>query len=287
MKMSNEHMMGIKGQYLAGKLSAVFFSLLLIALSASAQMNQMPSELEGVGLTEKLGDTISGDILLINEQGEEVPVSDYLNKGRPLILSLVYYECPMLCNLILNGLKQGVGELSWKPGVDYDILSVSISPEENHELASAKKDSYLRALEIPGAENGWHFMTARESQVRQLAGEVGFGYAFDEASGEYLHGSTLIFLSEKGTISRYLGGIDYPELTLRNALYDAADGRIGSAIDRMVLFCFKYDPDKGSYVPFAQNIMKLGGLATILVLGTFLGVFWIREKKYNKSNLVT
>ncbi|MEX2396097.1 MAG: SCO family protein [Balneolales bacterium] len=269
---------------------AILFLVLMIFTgyaSSHAQVNQTPKEMEGVGLTEKLGETISDDILLVNENGEEVPISDYLNNGRPVILNLVYYECPMLCNLLLNGLKQGVGELSWVPGNEYDILSVSISPAETHELAATKKANYLKDLDIPGAERGWNFMTARESQVQQLADEVGFGYAYDEESGEYLHSASLIFLSEEGTISRYLGGIDYPELTLRNALYDAADGKIGSTIDRMVLSCFRYDPDKDSYVPFAQNIMKLGGAATILLLGTFLGIFWVREKKYNKSKLDT
>ncbi|MEX0928743.1 MAG: SCO family protein [Balneolales bacterium] len=260
-------------------------SVLLFGRDGMGQVNERPSVLDGVGLTEKLGDVVSGDILLINEEGKEVSLSAYLNNGKPVILNLVYYECPMLCNLILNGLQKGVSELSWKPGEDYDILSVSISPDETHEVASMKKDNYMKALGMPGAEAGWNFMTARESQVKKLADEVGFGYEYDEESGEYLHASTLIFLSESGTISRYLGGIDYPELMLRNALYDAADGRIGSAVDRMVLYCFKYDPDKDSYVPFAQNIMKLGGLATILVLGSFLGIFWVREKKYTNPNI--
>ncbi|MEX0686643.1 MAG: SCO family protein [Balneolales bacterium] len=269
---------------------AVFFTvipLLLFTQRIAAQVNEVPAEIEGVGLTEKLGDQISGDIMIINENGEEVPVSDYLNKGRPVILNLVYYECPMLCNLIMNGLSKGVGELSWTPGEEYEILSVSISPAETHELASVKKANYMQELNRPGAEDGWHFMTARESQVRRLASEVGFSYNYDEETGEYNHGATLIFLSEDGTISRYLAGIDYPELTLRNALYDAADGKIGSVIDRAVLYCFKYDSKKGSYVPFALNIMKLGGLATVMVMGIFLGIFWIREKKHNNPNLGT
>ncbi|MEX2403858.1 MAG: SCO family protein [Balneolales bacterium] len=288
--MSSKYIMDKEGLYFPRRLFTMLFMVLIIFVSFAssyAQKNQTPEELEGVGITEKLGDTISHDILVINEKGEEVPISNYLNNGRPVILSLVYYECPMLCNLLLNGLKQGVSELSWTPGNEYDILSVSISPEETHELAATKKENYLKELDRPGAETGWHFMTARESQVQKIAEEVGFGYAFDEETGEYMHSATLIFLSEEGTISRYLGGIDYPELTLRNALYDAADGKIGSTIDRMVLSCFRYDPDKDSYVPFAQNIMKLGGLGTILLLGIFLGIFWVREKKYNKSKLDT
>lgn len=237
-----------------------------------------------MGITEKLGDYVSGDIRLVNQYGEEVVLADYLNNGRPLILSLVYYECPMLCNLILQGLRRGVGELSWQPGRQYDILTVSIDPRETPELALAARDNTIEALGNPDAATGWHFMTGSEEQVRRLAGQVGFYYQWNEQTQEYMHGSTLIFLSETGRVSRYLHGIDYPELMLRNALSDAAQGRIGSPIDRLVLYCFQYDSSAGSYVPVAVNIMKLGGVVTLLVLGVFLGFFFLRERKESRTN---
>ena len=261
----------------------VFLTILLVVaagqLQALAQHNIPPEQLEDVGVTEKLGEYVSGDIMLYNEHGEEVALDEYLNNGRPLIVAMVYYECPMLCNLILQGMMRGVSELSWQPGREFDILTVSISPTETPELARANKQNYLEELGNPDAADGLHFMTGREEEVRRLGDEVGFYYKWNEQTQEYMHGSTLIFLSEEGHISRYLHGIDYPELMLRNALYDAADGRIGSTIDRVVLYCFQYDSEAGSYVPVAVNIMKLGGLATLLVLGVFLGFFFMRERK--------
>ena len=251
---------------------------------AHSQHNVPPEDLANVGITEKLGEYVSGDIRLVNEKGEVVVLEKYLNNGRPLMLAMVYFECPMLCNLILQGMMKGVGELSWQPGREYDILVVSISPTETPELAIANKQMYLDRLGNHEASDGIHFLTGTEEQVRRLGDQVGFYYQWNEQTQEYMHGSTLIFLSETGRVSRYLHGIDYPELMLRNALSDAAQGRIGSPIDRIVLYCFQYDAAAGSYVPVAVNIMKLGGAVTLLVLGVFLGFFFLRERKSGNSN---
>ena len=266
-----------------------FTKLLLLAMliffmskPVASQHNIPPEELENVGVTEKLGAYVSHDISLYNEEGENVTLDHYLGNGRPLILAMVYYECPMLCNLILQGMMRGVRDLEWEPGEEFDILAVSISPTETPELARVNKENYLEQLGNPEAAGGIHFLTGAEDQVRQLGDEVGFYYEWNEETQEYLHGSTLIFLSEEGRISRYLKGIDYPELMLRNALYDAADGRIGSTMDRVVLYCFQYDSSSGSYVPVAVNIMKVGGIATLLVLGVFLGFFFYRENRSKK-----
>ncbi len=243
--------------------------------------------LDGVGITEKLGDYISKDTRFFNEHGEEVAIGDYLNNGRPLVLALVYYECPLLCNLILNGLATAVGDLQWQPGNQYDIITVSIAPEETPEMAAEKKEAYIHSLGRPEIADGWHFLTGTEDQIQKLADEVGFGFKWDEETQEYFHGSTLIFLSEQGRISRYLNGIDYPEFMMRNALSDAANGRIGSTIERMVLFCFQFDENSGSYVPVAINIMKIGGAFTLLVLGLFLGFLWFREKNLSLKQSIS
>ncbi len=257
---------------------------LLLAPHTKGQHNVPPEELANVGVTEKLGEYVSGDIRLVNEHGEEVLLEQYLNNGRPLMLAMVYFECPMLCNLILQGMMKGVGELAWQPGKEFDILTVSISPTETHELAMANKQMYLERLGNADAADGIHFLTGTEEEVRRLGDQVGFYYQWNEQTQEYMHGSTLMFLSETGRVSRYLHGIDYPELMLRNALSDAAEGRIGSTMDRLVLYCFQYDPAAGSYVPVAVNIMKLGGVATLLLLGVFLGFFFLRERKKSQQN---
>lgn len=255
--------------------------VLLFAVHTSlfAQTNEVPRGLEGVGVTEKLGDYVSGDITLFNEKGEEVTLQSIFDKGRPVVLAPIYYECPMLCNLILNGVMQAVEELQWTPGVEYEVVAFSFAPDETPELAANQKLGYMQEMSRQGIEDGIHFMTAEESQIKKLTDEIGFGYVWDEKTQEYLHGSSIVFLSKEGRISRYLNGIDYPEFLMRNALYDAADGRIGSTIDRMVLFCYQYDAAAGSYVPVAMNIMKLGGAFTLVILGLFLGILWYRERK--------
>jgi protein SCO1 len=265
-------------------LLSILLSGWILVPYAHSQYNTPPEDLANVGVTEKLGEYVSGDIRLVNEYGEEVTLEKYLNNGRPLMLAMVYFECPMLCNLILQGMMKGVSELSWQPGKEFDILTVSISPTETHELAMANKQRYLDRLGNPEAANGTHFLTGTEEQVRRLGDQVGFYYQWNERTQEYMHGSTLIFLSETGRVSRYLHGIDYPELMLRNALSDAAQGRIGSPIDRLVLYCFQYDASAGSYVPVAVNIMKLGGVATLLILGVFLGFFFLRERRSGSND---
>lgn len=268
----------LQGQYVFFLL--IFTTLLSPAQNKSAQGHDVPpEELENVGVTEKLGEFVSDDITLTNQYGEQVQLSDYLHNDRPVILAMVYFECPMLCNLILQGLMKGLSDLSWQPGDEFDVLAVSISPTETPELARANKENYLEQLGNPDAADGLHFMTGSEEEVRRLGDQVGFHYEWNEQTQEYMHGSSLIFLSEEGKISRYLHGIDYPELMLRNALYDAADGRIGSPMDRVVLYCFQYDSQSGSYVPVAVNIMKIGGVITLVLLGGFLGFFFLRERK--------
>ena len=276
----------LAGRFIGGRIIAVTWLIILLSSSQSAWSqghDVPPQELENVGVTEKLGDHVRGDITLYNQYGDEVELAHYLNNDRPIILAMVYYECPMLCNLILQGLMKGLSELSWQPGDEFDVLAVSISPTETPELARANKENYLEQLGNPDAADGLHFMTGNEEEVRKLGDQVGFYYEWNEQTQEYMHGSSLIFLSEEGKISRYLHGIDYPELMLRNALYDAANGRIGSTMDRVVLYCFQYDSESGSYVPVAVNIMKIGGVVTLVLLGGFLGFFFLREKKTKKE----
>lgn len=251
--------------------------LLMISFSVASNISVASDRLDGVGVTEKLGNYISMDTRFFNEHGEEVEIGSLLNNGRPAVLALVYYECPLLCNLILNGLATAVSQLQWTPGNQYDIITVSISAKETPEMAREKKQAYIHSLGRPEIEQGWHFLTGTEDQIRKLADEVGYGFTWDEETQEYFHGSTLIFLSSSGMVSRYLHGIDYPEFDMRNALFDAANGRIGNTIERMVLFCFQYDANSGSYIPVAINIMKLGGAFTLLVLGLFLGILWFRD----------
>lgn len=265
---------------------ALLFTLSLYADAIAQQQLQheaVEEDLSDVGIEEKLGDEVSRDTWFFNEEGERVEIGDYLDNGKPIMLALVYYECPRICNLILQGMKEGLSELSWTPGDEFEIVTVSIAPDETPELASQQKRGYIDQIDDPEAGEGWHFLTGDKDQIDKLADEVGYGYKWSESTQEYVHGSALIFLSDEGVITRYLHGLDYTDIALRNSLYDAADGNIGSALDRVVLYCYEYDENTGTYAPVAVNIMKIGGVFTLLVLGAFLGIFWYREKRTRKS----
>jgi protein SCO1/2 len=237
-----------------------------------------PAELRDIGINEKLGDRISGDITFINEEGNPVTIDEFLANGKPLIITPIYFECPMLCNLILNGVTYGLRDLNWQIGDQFEVLTFSIDPDENHELARENKQSYLRLLGKPEAVDGWHFLTADQQNIDRMTDALGFNFKWSDEAQEFLHGSAIMFISPQGVITRYLYGIEYTELSLRNALFDAANGRIGATLERVMLFCFTFDPDSRSYVPNALRIMKVGGLLTMTFLGIFLGLLWFKKK---------
>jgi protein SCO1 len=269
------------------RIAAVLISVFFIFNTAHAQLNQnKPAILEDIGVDEKLGEQIPLDLRFANSEGDSVSIGELIESGKPVVLNPLYYECPVLCGLVLDGVFNMVEDLAWTPGNEYTIISFSIDPDETPEMAAETKERYLNDLNRPGAEQGWHFLTGQESEIRALTEAVGFNYKYDEQIGEYLHLASVMLLSPEGMVSRYLYGANFREFDLRNALYEAADGQIGSAMDRVLLYCFTYDPSSGSYVPVAMNIMKLGGLATVIILGIFLGVFWRRERGSSQSHKI-
>lgn len=258
-----------------GILISVFFTI----EPSYAQLNQnRPEILDNVGVEEQLGDTIPLNLEFTNSSGDTVQLGDLLESGKPVLLNPLYYDCPLLCGLVLDGVFKVIDELAWTPGEDYTIISFSIDPGETPELAASVKQEYLNDLDRRGAEKGWHFLTGNEPEIRKLTDNIGFKYTYNEESGEYVHLASIMMLSPGGVITRYLYGIEFNEFDLRNALFESADGKIGSAIDKVLLYCYTYDPSSQSYVPVAINIMKIGGLATAIILGIFLAVFWRREK---------
>lgn len=251
--------------------------------SLAQVIDQASEELERIGIEEHLGEKVDLDLQFTDETGQTVTLGDYFRKDKPVVLSLVYFTCPMLCNLTMNGMNDAFGQLAWLPGEEYEVVSVSIHPEETPELALAKKNNYMKVLNRPGAENGWHFLTGSKESSEALAAQVGFKYFWNEAQQQYAHASAIYILTADGSISRYMYGITFPERDLRLSLVEAGDGKIGSSYDQLLLYCFHYDPDAKGYVAVAGNIMRLGGgvtlTAVILLVG---GLFW-RERKKNKS----
>lgn len=259
-------------------LAALSLVLALAPVAAGAE-EPTPPELKDVQVVEHLGEKVPLDLEFVDEDGRKVKLGQYFTGRRPVLLTLVYYQCPMLCNMVLNGVVAGLKPLDWVPGQDYEVVTVSINPTEGPELAREKKASYLAELGKPGAEKGWHFLTGERAHIKALADAVGFGYRYDPAQQQYAHGAVIFLLSPDGTISRYLYGIDFPPKQLRLGLVEAGQGKLGSAIDQFLLRCYQYDPASRKYGVYVWGVMRMGGLLTIVVLGGLLLYLWRRERK--------
>lgn len=245
----------------------------------SAPSNVLPKNLEKVDVEEHLGEIVPLDIRLKDHNGKDVLLGDYFNRDKPVVLNLVYYGCPMLCGLVLNGLAKGVGNLQYLPGKEFEVVTISIDPEETTELAAEKRQSILELAGREDSGEGWAFHTAEESEVRRLADAIGFQYHWVEKEEQWAHPAVIFVTSPEGKLTRYLYGIEFPPNNLRLALLDASEGKVGSTIDRILLFCYHFDDDSGEYVLFAQNVMTLGGAVTLAILGTFLFFNWRRSAK--------
>jgi protein SCO1/2 len=260
---------------------------LLLAPAASGVRAQViedhPKDLQNIDVVEHLGQKIPLDLKFTDDQGKAVKLADYFNHGRPVILNLVYYDCPMLCNLVLNGITEGVRQLPWTPGKEFQMVTISFNPRETYPLAAAKKANYLTDLGKPGAEAGWSFLVGEESQSKALAEAIGFKYFWDSTHQQYAHPAATYILTEDGTISRYLYGIEYSETNLRLSLLEASKGKVGSTIDKFILYCYHYDPSAKGYVVFAGNLMRIGGALTAILIGAFLAVLWRRERSARRQ----
>ncbi len=240
-------------------------------------------ELEGVDIVDHAGETVPLDLTFRNEAGETVRLGDYFNQDRPVILQLVYFSCPMLCTQVLNNYLASAQKMDWGPGKEYTVVTVSFDPRDKPDLAAAKKKNYIKELDKPGAADGWHFLTGEEPQIQALTGAVGFGYHYDEKLQQYAHAAGIFVLTSDGKISRTLYGIEYPPKDLKLSLVEASEGKLGSPVDKVLLYCFHYDPATHKYSLVAINVMKLGGLVTLIALGGFLGVMWMRERHRSGS----
>jgi protein SCO1 len=246
-------------------------------MQPTAPKNVLPSELEAVQVTEHLGETLPLDMVLTDHEGRQVKLGDYFGKGKPVIVNLGYYGCPMLCGLVLNGLNKGLKQLSYLPGREFDVVSVTIDPKEDTALAKQKRESILEELGKEGAGAGWSFNTASEADIKRLADAVGFGYRWDEKGEQWAHAAVIAIASPEGKIARYLYGIEFSPKDLKLALLDASEGKVGSTVDRLLLYCFHYDSESKGYVLFARNMMKLGGVVTLVALGAFWFAMWRRS----------
>lgn len=258
--------------------------LLLLSLGAYAdedvRQGALPNELEGVGITEHLGDKVKiGELHFKDETGKTVQLSEYFQKDHPVLLNLVYFECPSLCTFVLNGLMKSLKKLDWTAGDKFEIVTLSIDPNEDSELAKDKKEAYLKDYGRPQAETGWHFLTGEKAQIEALAAQVGFGYKYVPEEKQYAHSAAIFILTPEGKISRYLYGIEYSAQDLRLSLLEASRGKIGTVVDRLLLFCYRYDPKTRKYSVYLSRLMQAGCGGTVLVFGGYLAIFWRRQRK--------
>jgi protein SCO1/2 len=261
--------------------AAVALSVAWGAGGASVQAQksgQTRKEFEGVGVTRHLGEQIPKDLLFRNADGEEVRLAQYFDGETPVVLNLVYHDCPMLCGLMLGGITTTMGKLSWTPGQEYRVLTVSFNPRETPEQARSQKDVYVRRLGRPEATSGWHFLTGSKASIQALTDAVGFNFRWIEREQEYAHPTTVIFLSGDGTVTRYIYGMELPKGDFRKALVEASNGTVGNPVDQIAMYCFQFDPNKNTYTADAFNIMKLGSVVTVLILGAALFLLWRRER---------
>jgi protein SCO1 len=240
-------------------------------------VSERPAALRDIGFDQRLGETVPLDITLRDEAGRAVRLGDYF-RGRPVALSLVYYECPMLCTVTLNGLTGALSTLTFEPGREFEMLTVSFDHREGAALAAAKKATYLKRYGRPGAEAGWHFLTGDREALQALTRAVGFRYAWDEATGQFAHPSGLVVLTPEGRIARYLYGVEYTPKDLRLAVVEASERRVGTAVDQAVLYCYRYDPMTGKYGLVVMRVVRAAGVVTVLALGGFILAMRRRDK---------
>jgi protein SCO1 len=266
-----------------------FFGLLVIwaACSTSAladRTESLPPELVDVGITELPGARIPLELPFVDSDDGRVTLGQFFDGIHPVILTLNYSDCPMLCSIQLNGLLDALRAMPWNLGQQFQVITVSIDPLETPQRAALTKQKYLKVYNRPGSAEGWHFLTGREENIKKLAATVGFRYKYVAKSRQFVHAAALILCTPDGRVSRYLGGVLYDPQTLRLSLVEASEGKVGSAIDQFFLSCFHYDETAGRYGPFALGIMRIGGALTVLVLGGVIGILWMRESRRRRGS---
>lgn len=251
--------------------------------TADDKNNSADAILGQVTIEQKLGETVPLDLAFTQSSGEKVALKDLVGE-RPVVLSLVYYECPMLCTMVLNGLLRALNVVKFDVGKEFDVLTVSIDPRETAALAQEKKGVYLDRYRRSGAKDGWHFMVGDQASISELSQAVGFNYVYDEETDQYAHASGIVVLTPEGKISKYLLGIDYSPRDLRFSLVEASKDRIGSWTDAILLSCFQYNPSEGRYSLAVLNIVRLVGILTVLAILSFIIISRIHERRREASN---
>jgi protein SCO1/2 len=261
--------------------AALLYGSLIAPAATAAEAAPPPTDprppiLRDVGITQRLGSQLPLDALFLDEAGRPVRLGQYFG-SRPVVLVLAYYNCPMLCTQVFGGLLSSLRVLSFDAGKDFEVVAVSFDPRDRPADAAAKKAPYVAENGRPGAAAGWHFLTGSAASIERLTEAVGFHYKYDESLGQFAHATAITVATPRGKLSRYFFGIEYAPRDLRLGLIEASGNRIGSPVDQILLYCYHYDPKVGKYGAVVMNMVRLGGVAAVLILSTFLTIMWRRD----------
>jgi protein SCO1/2 len=256
--------------------AAVLLPALLAAPPAARAEDSRPPAVRDVGFDQRLGEMLPLDAALRDETGRAVRLGDYFGR-RPVVLSLAYYGCPMLCTLSLNGLASAMKTLSFDAGREFEVVTVSFEPKETPDQAAAARKTYLERYGRPAAAGGWHFLTGDAAAVAAVTRSVGFRFAWDEETRQYAHPTGIVVATPEGRIARYLYGVEYAPKDLRFALVEASAGRVGTPVDQLLLYCYQYDPVRGRYGAAILRTVRFLGILTVVGLITLIGVLRYRE----------
>ncbi len=276
-----EHILSDKNLTNSIRVLAITLAVLIMSATALGQgmtqgimsppANVRPPGLKNVGIEQHLDEQIPPELNFRDETGKPVRLGDYFSK-KPMILNLVYYNCPMLCGEVLSGLESALRVLKFDVGKEFDVLTVSFDPRENPEMATKKKAEFLKRYGRPGAADGWHFLTGPQDSIDALTKAAGFQYQYDPKTGQFAHATTIMVLTPEGKIAQYYYGVEYAPKDLRLGLIQASQNKIGNLADQVLLYCYHYDPTTGKYGAIIARVLQLSGLATILALGIFMTV---------------
>lgn len=284
------------------KLSNIVAGLAVAAVAASAQPGQpapmqptysmqaanlkpaLPGALEGVGIEQRLNEQVPLNLQFHDEFSRTLPLSTYFH-GKPVILALVYYRCPMLCTQILNGLISSLKAVSLEPGKDFEVVSVSFDPKDTPELAAAKKQTYLKRFARTNSANGFHFLTGDDTNIKALTSAVGFHYKYDAESDQFAHASGIMIMTPEGRLSRYFYGVEYAPLDVRLGLVEASKNKIGTLADQALLFCYHYDPTTGKYGTVAIDFLRIAGVVFFVLGAGWMWMAWRRDLRMDRRTL--
>lgn len=241
----------------------------------------LPETLKTVGIEQKLGEQLPLDTEFKDEDGKTVKLGTYFNSGRPVVLALVYYECPMLCNQVLNGLTGTLKGISFDAGKEFDVVAISFDAREydKPELAKNKKASYMERYGRPGTEKGWHFLTGTQEAIDKVTSASGFSYKWDEKSDQFAHAAAVMVVTPEGRMSRYLYGIDYAPKDIKFGIMESADSKVGTMTEKLLLYCYHYDPSTGKYGLAILKGVRAAGVLTLVGMGTMIFAFWRKNKR--------